>query len=270
MNETWDEADFERISATASPLNERRPDPDTDTEADSGDQAFSRISKTEPSRRDRPRIVPEPQTVPRPRAKAFTTERSIAWGGAGLAILAIAAGSIGWWRATDIQRTDVSPALVATTEHGARDPSAAPASGEPPTRGTGGVGRYDGSLDRPTRPDGVPGVVVDPRPVAAPTAKGPAEPAEQPATPRRWTVREVQRALSELGYYEGAVDGKVGPMTRAALRSFQKREGLDPTGRIGSDVTRALERKSLATTEGRDVGTSRIVLARGPGSQNRR
>ncbi|HWM91647.1 MAG TPA: peptidoglycan-binding protein [Thermoanaerobaculia bacterium] len=40
----------------------------------------------------------------------------------------------------------------------------------------------------------------------------------------------VQARLSNLGYGPGAVDGELGDATRAAIRAFQKAEGLDPTG----------------------------------------
>ncbi len=40
----------------------------------------------------------------------------------------------------------------------------------------------------------------------------------------------VQLELLRLGYYKGAIDGKVGPGTRAALRAFQAVEGLPQSG----------------------------------------
>lgn len=66
------------------------------------------------------------------------------------------------------------------------------------------------------------------------------------AAPRRdaggATVREIQRRLAALGYYAGAVDGVVGPMTRAAIRGFQKSEGLETTGAADRALLRALDR----------------------------
>ena len=47
----------------------------------------------------------------------------------------------------------------------------------------------------------------------------------------RYSARTVQRALREDGY-RIAVDGKIGPQTRAALRDFQSAHGLEPTGRV--------------------------------------
>ena len=45
-------------------------------------------------------------------------------------------------------------------------------------------------------------------------------------------VVRVQAALMRLGYYHGDVDGLLGPLTRAALKSFQKAQGLTQTGRM--------------------------------------
>ena len=47
----------------------------------------------------------------------------------------------------------------------------------------------------------------------------------------RYSARSVQRALREEGY-RIAVDGRIGPQTRAALRDFQDAHGLAPTGRV--------------------------------------
>jgi peptidoglycan hydrolase-like protein with peptidoglycan-binding domain len=52
-------------------------------------------------------------------------------------------------------------------------------------------------------------------------------------------VRELQRLLKRLGYRLGAADGQIGPSTRTAIRSFQRRRHLDVTGRATSDVLAA-------------------------------
>ena len=53
-------------------------------------------------------------------------------------------------------------------------------------------------------------------------------------------VATVQAALNALGYDAGTPDGIMGPSTRAAIRAFQEARGLEPTGRLGADLTRAL------------------------------
>ena len=57
--------------------------------------------------------------------------------------------------------------------------------------------------------------------------------------PRRVMMR-VQRELRREGYYRGAIDGLIGPMTRAALARFQHDAGLRVTRRIDGPTLAAL------------------------------
>jgi murein L,D-transpeptidase YcbB/YkuD len=57
--------------------------------------------------------------------------------------------------------------------------------------------------------------------------------------PRRAQVRGVQTALKAKGYGL-TVDGILGKQTRAALRKFQKANGLKATGRIDKATLRSL------------------------------
>ena len=43
----------------------------------------------------------------------------------------------------------------------------------------------------------------------------------------------IQKALKKAGYYDGPVDGKVGPGTRDSIRAFQKDNGLTADGVCG-------------------------------------
>lgn len=51
---------------------------------------------------------------------------------------------------------------------------------------------------------------------------------EKPSSPV-----EIQKALAEAGYYQGAIDGIIGAKTRAAIRSFQEENGLAVDGLVG-------------------------------------
>jgi peptidoglycan hydrolase-like protein with peptidoglycan-binding domain len=45
----------------------------------------------------------------------------------------------------------------------------------------------------------------------------------------------VQDTLHRLGYYEGQADGIFGPLTRAAIRRFQRDIGAATTGRLTAE-----------------------------------
>jgi peptidoglycan hydrolase-like protein with peptidoglycan-binding domain len=52
-------------------------------------------------------------------------------------------------------------------------------------------------------------------------------------------VPGVQVALYRHGYYKGSIDGISGPMTKAAIRKFQKDKGLKPDGVVGKQTRAA-------------------------------
>jgi len=54
------------------------------------------------------------------------------------------------------------------------------------------------------------------------------------------TVANVQAALQEQGYYQGEVDGVLGPQTRAALAEYQSAQGLEPTGTVDEPTLETL------------------------------
>jgi peptidoglycan hydrolase-like protein with peptidoglycan-binding domain len=55
-------------------------------------------------------------------------------------------------------------------------------------------------------------------------------------------MKDIQGALADAGLYGGAVDGKTGPMTKAAIEKFQRRAGLELTG-VPSEALLASLRK---------------------------
>jgi peptidoglycan hydrolase-like protein with peptidoglycan-binding domain len=46
------------------------------------------------------------------------------------------------------------------------------------------------------------------------------------------TVRQAQERLNQLGYGAGEPDGIWGPQTQAALRQYQEKQGLTPSGEL--------------------------------------
>ena len=54
------------------------------------------------------------------------------------------------------------------------------------------------------------------------------------------TVRTIQERLSDWGYYTGKVDGIFGKLTRNAVVSFQRRNGLTADGIAGPATLRAI------------------------------
>ena len=45
---------------------------------------------------------------------------------------------------------------------------------------------------------------------------------------------EIQKALTEAGFYKGKIDGKIGPQTKKAIKAFQREKGLKPDGVVDS------------------------------------
>jgi hypothetical protein len=94
----------------------------------------------------------------------------------------------------------------------------------------------------------------------------------------RVQVPGVQVALKRHGYYKGSIDGIAGPLTKRAIRDFQRSKGLEPDGVVGRRTraafgrfggplfgSRTLERGSV----GFDVSVLQFLLARrvlSPGS----
>lgn len=53
-------------------------------------------------------------------------------------------------------------------------------------------------------------------------------------------VRQIQTKLKNWGYYKGSVDGIYGSQTVAAVKSFQKKNGLTVDGIAGSQTLKAM------------------------------
>jgi len=81
--------------------------------------------------------------------------------------------------------------------------------------------------------------------VAAPPAAA-APPAIPGAPVGNSDAFAVQKKLAELGLFTGEVDGFYGPMTANAIRAFEARNGLTPTGALTREVIDAILRADAA------------------------
>lgn len=70
-----------------------------------------------------------------------------------------------------------------------------------------------------------------------------------PAGPYKPGAIEIQTALKNAGFYNGTVDGKIGPMTKKAIEEFQKANGLNPDGVVGPKTWQVLSRNLNAVLE---------------------
>lgn len=57
---------------------------------------------------------------------------------------------------------------------------------------------------------------------------------------------QVQKKLTELGLFDGAVDGYYGPRTARAIRAFEERNNMVPTGALSREVVDAILRADAA------------------------
>src|SRR5690606_9670522 len=56
-------------------------------------------------------------------------------------------------------------------------------------------------------------------------------------------TQELQKRLLALGYYDGEIDGKIGEMSREAIKAFQAQVGLEQNGHPSQQVLEVLRRR---------------------------
>jgi peptidoglycan hydrolase-like protein with peptidoglycan-binding domain len=101
------------------------------------------------------------------------------------------------------------------------------------TQGTGSQPAPQPSPAGTSQPTSQSSPAVSP---AATPAAGSAAPARMGAPQEE--VRRAQEALKAKGHDPGPLDGRMGPRTEAAIRSFQKAENIQMSGQL-DDETRA-------------------------------
>ncbi len=62
------------------------------------------------------------------------------------------------------------------------------------------------------------------------------EPTIKKASAAKATTKQIQTALKNAGFYSGPVDGKIGQMTKTAVKEFQKANGLKEDGVVGQQT----------------------------------
>ncbi|HEX9780179.1 MAG TPA: peptidoglycan-binding domain-containing protein [bacterium] len=67
------------------------------------------------------------------------------------------------------------------------------------------------------------------------------EPAAPAKPSGKASTTSIQQALKNAGFYQGSVDGKMGPMTRSAIREFQRVHGLQVDGVAGPKTWEKLQ-----------------------------
>lgn len=63
-----------------------------------------------------------------------------------------------------------------------------------------------------------------------------------PDTDISLTSEEIQTALKNSGFYDGPVDGKIGPKTRKAIEDFQSANSLKIDGTVGVQTKNLLKK----------------------------
>lgn len=56
----------------------------------------------------------------------------------------------------------------------------------------------------------------------------------------RLSIRQIQTALKNAGFYKGSIDGKIGSQTKEAIKAFQKANNLKPDGIVGKRTAERL------------------------------
>jgi peptidoglycan hydrolase-like protein with peptidoglycan-binding domain len=66
-------------------------------------------------------------------------------------------------------------------------------------------------------------------------------------------TKKVQEALKAKGNDPGPIDGRMGPKTRAALKSFQEANGLKGTGQLDNQTAEKLGVSKAGTATGKET-----------------
>ena len=63
-------------------------------------------------------------------------------------------------------------------------------------------------------------------------------------------IKQAQESLKTEGFHPGSIDGRLGPRTRRAIRAYQARAGLPPTGVLDAATFHRLAPRAPCVQEG--------------------
>lgn len=90
-------------------------------------------------------------------------------------------------------------------------------------------------------------------PGAGTSAGAPAKASLKPST------REIQQALKNAGFYQGSVDGKMGPMTKNAVKEFQRIHGLKADGVVGKQTWGKLRSYANLSADNGELNAAEVL-----------
>ncbi|NJL20775.1 MAG: hypothetical protein HC895_08140 [Leptolyngbyaceae cyanobacterium SM1_3_5] len=96
-------------------------------------------------------------------------------------------------------------------------------------------------------------IATNPLPPPEPVSQAPNAPASS-VQGDRFSIVELQRRLQARGFYQGAIDGIMGPQTRAAIRAAQRAYGLEADDIVNGRFLAQWQQGALA---GRTDGVDR-------------
>lgn len=117
-----------------------------------------------------------------------------------------------------------------------------------------GVSDSSASLHEvPSIPPATVGSVIEPTKKSSKVSKASATPSIKP------TTREIQQALKNAGFYQGAVDGKMGTQTREAVKEFQRVHGLRDDGVVGKQTWAKLRAYADLSSRSNELNAAEVL-----------
>ncbi|MBI4597516.1 MAG: peptidoglycan-binding protein [Candidatus Omnitrophica bacterium] len=95
--------------------------------------------------------------------------------------------------------------------------------------------------------------------MAAPAKASSAASASTAASTIKPTTREIQQALKNAGFYQGPIDGKLGPQTREAVKEFQRVHGLKDDGVVGKQTWSKLNAYATLSAKSGELDAAEVL-----------